>query len=915
MTPKRFLPLCFILFCLFSSCILNDPSSPPDPSEKEEFTLLITDLSGIINKTLNSSVTPPVYENTYYYASSPSGVLTLTPDIEIKDNNITYTIESSTGKSYSSPFLSDENKTLGRQNGSSLNLFLSNFDTLATYTVKAIHNNLIANYVFNINSSPSHPLSSSLSINYSTLKIDDNNKIILHESSNKNTSVSLIADSSDITLIKGKVYSIFVNDDILSNPFGRLSWSIENNIENESGFCSFVKDSTSEESILTQEMTTSSECRNVYFYANTSSGIKNKITIKAGDKDFKTFYVTTIDSRELNEDLNNFFTLHSVPIVGGVRILCTLTNSNLYDKYYASLALNGAVDREDLFFGTEGVAYYDYTPSTISADSLTIPVKLKIVSNIGSTDTTESADKEINITIHKIPQSATIETKSKDNPSPLIVSNSLRPPIPDTQTGSWNSYTSDERVFVHIKPVDLSNFAPITMLDEAEFIVEKNGTILYSRPYVLNNFINTTEIIYPIVATSDGGVYKAYVRDIKGCINNSSSSAVITEVSASDIKANVIFFPYTSIDTENAIYKVMVCDIPLNPGDFNLYVQYSVDKGETWSDILTFDGTLVYSDNREDINKGAEITSDGSSVYFKINSKDVLFRSLIVAKEENSYHVRRPTTGIRNENGEYVTTSSLQIATPAVVSDEIQEYYNARQITIERPNENYSVYYYYEKNNNGSLSAAIVPGKCINTVPFGEIIEITSTGDFRKIGNTNDKNKAVLLTGKTAVESNVIALGKNAIITKTVDNENTELSPSFSYTRCDFFQCESPNVGTGCSGWDWLGAAGHGLYLINHTGFYPQFTWCGFVDKNTNKDHPADGYRQYWDKPLNGWYLFWEDRTASGGCWVTAYYSKIGYLDSEMKTANHHTDTASQPRDATWIRYPLNTNYKVIRKN
>lgn len=919
--------LTLLIVLLLPSCILENTTPEEKPSEVEEFALDVSDPSEVLERTLNSDLNK--YEDTYYYSSSPSGVITLTPNIKIKDGDvITYLIKSSNGEVYAPPFLSDENKTLARVNGTNLNLFLSNFDSLATYTVRAIYGSKVASYSFNINSSLDYPLSSAMSINYSSLKIKDDKTLSLVASDNKDTVVSLVADSSEITLPKGKVYSLFINDDITANPFGRLEWSIENDTaETDEGESHFVRPSVDTDlNIYTDKMTTSSNERNVFFFINNPVGVKSKITVKAGDKQEKSFYINTTDVREVAQDLSELFNVSTLPIVGGIRIICTLNDSSQYEKYYASLSINGAEDnRYDIYFDEEGVAYYDYTPSTIPDDELTIPVKVKIITSITSVDILESEDKEVNITLHKTPISATLETKAKDTSSPLIATNSLRPSLPTTTIGTWLSYTNDERVSLHITPINLTDSVDITLLDEAVFVIEKNNAVIYSRPYVVNGYVNASEVVYSILTTDDGGTYKAYVKDIKGYIN--TQSVAKRDVASIDINANVIFFPYSSVDETNSLFKVMVCDIALNPSDFMLYVQYSTNKGETWSEILSFDGSLVWSDNREDINKGSEITHNGSSIPFNANSENVLFRSLIVAKNENSYNVKRPTTGIKNENGEYVSTASLQTATPATVDNATQEYYNARQVTITRPSEDYDVYYYYERNNDGSLNNAIFPQNCTTLVPFGKIVEVTATGVHRQIGTTS-KNKAVLLVGKTAIDNGLIALGKTAIITKTIDNSREELPPSYNYTRCDFEQCEKPNLRATHYSNFWIGHKGgtahHRFHISNYTGFYTLLTFAGLVDWGSDKLHgyPREGQR--WNETTirekfhkfrkYGNDILFEDRTSRGDCYVVGYYSKKGYLDSEM-TYSIGCNDDHEAYSVSWKRYPLAQYYKVIRQN
>ena len=897
----KVLKLFSVLFIslLIAGC---DFSSPDNPAQ-DKITLTVNDVSEVIKTELNNKGGIPFYENNYYYRSSASAVVVISAQ-NTKDNSpLDFSLISSDGTVYKQPFKSAESKTLATQNGSTLTLYLSNFDTLSTYTLTATNGKASASYSFNILSADGADLDSSLAINYTSLSIDSEGNIT---PTSATTTPALISSSSPVNIVSGMAYNIAIEPSLSDNPFGRIKWSIENTDNS----CFFIRGNTS-----SKEITTSSDERGVYIVMSTPNETAN-ITVSCGDIESKTFSIIASGQRQTDSSLDNMYSVSFTPVIGGMRVSFSLSDASLYNTYCVSYALNNSLsDWNTLCFEEDGTAHFEHLLSSIpgSDESITVPISVKLISGFGSTNPSESSVKDYSFTIKRIPVTASIEYVRLATPSSELIpsTNTIRPDIPIDTLTSWAKYTTQPAAKLVITPLDLTPLIDRNLLTDAMFIVERNSEVIYTHPYFENNVQFISPVEFALLSEEDGGVYQAYIKDIKGYADETSQAVSYSDISIQNIKGVVTFFQERNAENNKAIYKVNVSDTNIPHSDYSLYLQYSEDAGTSWSKIFKYPGSVVYTADKDDINSGITLTDDTGNVYpFEQNSKNVLFRSLIIADTESTLSIKKPTTGITSENNESLTTATLSRVSPANIeyNDASQQYFNARQITITRNNSSTDCFYYFEKGGDTPPDSTIYPDKCINPVIWGKVAEITATGTVKIIGTHSSNNVAVLLVGKTAVNNGVIAMGNNNVVIKTTDDSGK--APSYSVVSCTFKQCEAPNIrAVHRDGACWAGCASHDVYLNYYVGQYTQITFC--ARSGDHDDADPNGTR--WNLENGELKPNMENRLSSNAWawhqnWGTGYYSHRGYLDSNIST---HKSCGNIY--ATWNNYPHSTNYQIIR--
>lgn len=903
------LKILFLLASFFT--LFSCPFIFENTESTKDIELQVKDVSSSIKRVLNTESETPYYENVYYFSSSPSAVISLTSDI----TDVTWTITSSTGETYYLPFKLPNGTQIASVHENTINVYLSNFDTLATYSVNALKINKKASYKFTLTSPPEHSLSSSLSINYVGVSQNDDHSLILSPSTNKKTEQYIIPSTETIELNKGKIYVIKINDGD-TNPFGAISWNIENQTEDmffikeDKSFTSFKSDRADKE---------------VYLYVNQPFDEIIKVSAKAGDKQEKSFYIKSIDYKK-NTTLNECFDFNLIPIVGGYRVQATATDSNIAKLYDAQFIFDNSSDSHTVSFNEQMVASYDYIASSFPSGvtSINIPVKVNIIANAFNENIDEADFKESEFTIKKALQTSIIRTTSLTPSSSLLLPrNSLRARF--NKEDSFKEYANKNVCLIEITPSSLNDIEDI-YLSDAKFVIEKYSnnetyTIL-ERPYIHKGIRNTESVTISLTSQIDGGIYKAYIKDIKGYYNSSDSEiSSSTEISISDISAEVQFSPERSISDTEAIYKVRVLNASLPSSDYMLYVKISKDAGLTWDNLVAFDGNQVHSTSRDDINAGAEITLDGNSYPLTTNSENVVFSSLIIATDETISKIYKPTTGITTEDGEFITTASLKVATPCSVNDTVQNHYNARAITIKRPNKSTSASIYFKKGTGATIEV----DKFETNVPFGKIVEFVSPSYTITHGNADNEDTAIILVGYQAHTNQYVDATtsgyRNSIFIKSIDTEHPTYKPSYTQYVFTLSICKTPDIYATCfTNWlhhHWSWTAHHKFKINGHTGYYPQLTYAGLLHAETDALSPRNGLRFYSESRVNNETVLQEDKTAGGNLYVYGYYSKKGFIDSDIK--NHWPCQEQAPSDeknyVSWSRYPLNKNYRVIRTN
>lgn len=597
----------------------------------------------------------------YYYNSSSgnsNNIITLHAECydnqmaKVENKNITWKITNSLGETFNiAPSASSLTNYLAVCNGEYLNVFLSNINTLATYTFTAYYDDIKS---------------------FLSIDVDTKGAIIPHieiEHSSSNTSFKKsvnILTPTNIKLFKGHTYKLSLSNDDTEFPYGNLKWIITDD-EGTATFNTKVDSNN-----FTSKNNIFKNSKDVYINLPAESNKKINIKVKAGDKREYSFNIITVTPNvDETIDCPSFYTEE---INNGYKVTISVSKTELNKQRVCEIERNNSGIWQEVEL-ENGRYEFNLTPNLDKNEPILFEYKARL----------RDEKNEVVGTYSYI--------KLKINPTPLYVKISeekfnIASPSKNLNDFEWQKFPSSQllkkiTINVDSEQIKMENEYQEKFKDSVLTITgencepvldNSNENIILGDDFQINNI--SLEI--PIFNPPSYKYINASISPVKGYAKR------LPEINYDkyDI-SNITYIPlFTRLEFSHPVFESD------NLGYYQIRIhnkEHSAIRNNNWICVLTINNdiykTILPSQMRKDNNDYIFTITDISNnpLPLVINSTNDKIRTMLVPLNNiDSQITYVPVTGMGNKL--FYTTNDVKIAPiPSIdTSDEIQLYANKR---------------------------------------------------------------------------------------------------------------------------------------------------------------------------------------------------------------------------------------------